>query len=40
MSLILDLAFRIGWFLFGWSAAFILLLACYLGCQIYLGSRR
>ena len=36
----IELAFRIGWFLFGWGAAFVLLMACYIVCQIYLGSRR
>ena len=40
MSLMLDLVFRIGWFLMGWGAAFTLLMGCYIGCQLYWDSRR
>jgi hypothetical protein len=36
----LEIALRIGWFLMGWGAAFTVLMMAYIGCQLYLGSRR
>ena len=36
----LEIALRIGWFLMGWGAAFTVLMVAYIGCQLYLGSRR
>jgi len=36
----IELVLRICWFLMGWGAAFTVLMGCYLGCQMYLGSRR
>jgi hypothetical protein len=36
----LEIVLRIAWFVMGWGAAFTLLMACYLGWELYWDSRR